>query len=115
MKYKKLISNPILRDTWIKAMCRELGRILKGYGATPGTNRVQFMTLEEIKNVPKDQVINYAHIIVDHRPHKEEEDHARITAGGNLIEYPEELITRTADIITTKILWNIVLSTPGVR
>ena len=33
--------------------------------------------------------------------------------GGNLVEYPYELTTRTADLITSKILWNNVISTPG--
>jgi hypothetical protein len=35
--------------------------------------------------------------------------------GGNLIEYPYELTTRTADLTTSKILWNSVISTPGAR
>ena len=35
----------------------------------------------------------------------------RITAGGNLIDYPGELTTRTADITTSKMLWNSVIST----
>jgi hypothetical protein len=30
----------------------------------------------------------------------------RITSGGNLIDYPGELTTRTADLTTSKILWN---------
>ena len=36
-----------------------------------------------------------------------------MTAGGNLISYPFELTTRTADITTAKILWNSVISTEG--
>ena len=39
----------------------------------------------------------------------------RITEGGNLIEYPGELTTRTADLTTSKILWNSVLSTEGAK
>ena len=38
-----------------------------------------------------------------------------VTAGGNLINYPGELTTRTADLSTTKILWNSVISTLGAR
>ena len=30
-KYKKLISDPLLRDTWSKAMCKELGRLAQGF------------------------------------------------------------------------------------
>ena len=103
-KYKKLILDPLLQDTWIKTMCRELDRNSQGYSTTPGTYAVQFMTLEEIKKIPKDWVITYAHIVVDHQTQKEEEDRVRITTGRNLIDYPDELTTRTADLITTKIL-----------
>eukprot|EP00804_Cyclotella_cryptica_P002895 CCRYP_009401-RA/>CCRYP_009401-RA protein AED:0.38 eAED:0.38 QI:0/0/0/1/0/0/2/0/237 len=35
--------------------------------------------------------------------------------GGNLINYPGELTTRTADLTTAKILWNSTISTPGAR
>ena len=35
----------------------------------------------------------------------------RITARGNLIKYTGELTTRTADLTTTKVVWNSVLST----
>ena len=36
-------------------------------------------------------------------------------SGGNLIKCPGELTTRTADITTTKLIWNIVISTKGTR
>ena len=35
--------------------------------------------------------------------------------GGNLIDYPYELTTRTADLTTSKVMWNSVISTPGAR
>ena len=33
-KYKKLIEDPLLRETWSKAMCKELGRLCQGFGDT---------------------------------------------------------------------------------
>jgi len=39
----------------------------------------------------------------------------RIMAGGNLINYPGELTSRTADPTTSKLMWNSVLSTKGVK
>ena len=39
----------------------------------------------------------------------------QITVGGNLIDYPYELTTRTADLTTSKVLWNSTISTPGAR
>jgi hypothetical protein len=43
-KYKKLIDDPLMRDVWSKAMCKELGRLTQGFGEigstyhTEGTN-----------------------------------------------------------------------------
>ena len=53
----------------------------------------------------------YANIVVDYRPQKEDPNRVRITAGGNLINYPGELTTRTTNLTTSKILRNSVLST----
>jgi hypothetical protein len=54
-------------------------------------------------------------VVVDHRPQKADPNRIRITAGGNLINYPGELTTRTADITTSKLHWNSVLSTPNAK
>jgi hypothetical protein len=35
--------------------------------------------------------------------------------GGNLIKYPFELTTSTADMLSLKIMWNSVISTPNAR
>jgi hypothetical protein len=35
--------------------------------------------------------------------------------GGNLIDYPGELTTQTADLVTSKILWNSIISTPNAK
>ena len=32
-----------------------------------------------------------------------------------MIDYPYELTTRTADLTTTKLMWNSTISTPGAR
>ena len=37
----------------------------------------------------------------------------RLTVGGNLIDYPGKLITPTADMLTSKLLFNITISTLG--
>ena len=59
--------------------------------------------------------VTYARIVVDSRPQKDDLNRVRITVGGNLIEYPGELTTRTADLTTTKLLWNSVISTKGAK
>ncbi|KAL7524496.1 hypothetical protein ACHAXR_001939, partial [Thalassiosira sp. AJA248-18] len=96
-------------------MCKELGRLAQGFEDTEGTDTVRFLTHEEIRDIPPDRTVTYARIVVDYRPQKSDPNRVRITAGGNLIDYPYELTTRTADLTTTKVLWNSVVSTPGAK
>lgn len=114
-KYKKLIRDPLTKAVWERAMCYELGRLSQGYLTEKGTNTVQYLTHKEILTIPTDRVVTYARIVVDYRPHKADPNRVRITAGGNLIEYPHELTTRTADLVTTKLVWNSVLSTKDAK
>jgi hypothetical protein len=87
-KYEKLANDPIMKDTWTKAMCKELGRLAQGYSNTEGTNTIFFMTIDEIKQISKDRTVTYARIVVDYRPQKDDPNRVRITVGGNLIDYP---------------------------
>ncbi len=73
------------------------------------------MTHDEIKLIPKDRTVTYAWVVVDSRPQKTDPYRIRITAGGNLINCPGELSTRTADLTTSKLMWNSVLSTVGAK
>ncbi|KAL7480669.1 hypothetical protein ACHAW6_006340, partial [Cyclotella cf. meneghiniana] len=73
------------------------------------------MSHNDIKQIPRDRTVTYARIVVDYRPQKDDPNRVRITVGGNLITYPGELTTRTADLTTAKILWNSTISTPGAR
>ena len=49
--------------------------------------------------------------MVDYRPEKEDPNRVRITAGQNLMRYPGELTTRAADMRTSNIIRNSVIST----
>ena len=70
-KYKQLIADPITREVWERAVCKELGRLTQGYGEigsiyhTKGTNTMRCLDLEGTKKVPCDRVITYAIIVVD--------------------------------------------------
>ena len=73
------------------------------------------MTWKEINQIPADLTVTYTRIVVDYRSQKKYPNKVRITAGGNLIKYPYEFTTRTADLKTSKIMWNSVISTPGAQ
>ena len=115
--YKKLSQDEVLGPTWRRGFGKEFGNLCQGDDLTgeKGTNALHVMSHDEIANIPADRVVTYARIVVDYRPQKADPNRVRITAGGNLITTPEEVTTRTADLVTTKILWNSVLSTPGAK
>ena len=73
------------------------------------------MTWNEINQIPADRTVTYEKIVVDYRSQKKDPNRVRITAGGKLIKYLYELTTITADLTTSKIMWNSVISTPGAR
>ena len=66
---------------------------------------------QEIPNTPKDHTVTNGCIIIDYIEQKEDTKIVRITASGNFIKYPGELTTKTANLKTSKILWNSVLRT----
>ncbi len=81
-----------------------------------GTNAMFVMTHDKIAHVLRaGKVFTYANPVVDHIPQKEDPNRIRITAGGNLINYEEELSVRTVDINTAKLHWNSVISTDEAR
>jgi hypothetical protein len=113
-QYRKLQHDPNLKDLWVPAMSKELHRLAQGKpGITKATNTIFFLPHDEIQNIPKDQTVMYACIVIDHRPQKEDPNCIRITLGGNRINYPFELTMRTTDMVSSKLLWNSTISTPG--
>jgi hypothetical protein len=60
-----------------------------------------FMSPAGIKTIPEDRTATYAQVVVDFWPQKEDRNCVRITVGGNLINYPREVATHTADMVTS--------------
>ena len=104
MNYDKLIAKDELRGVWMKAMCVELGRLAQRYQDTNGTDTFKFMTLERIARIPRDFMVMYVCIMVDYRPQKADPNRVQITIGSSLIGDPYKLTTRTADLITSKVM-----------
>ncbi len=84
-------------------------------GVTVGTNTIFYLTHAEIRCIPKDWTVTHTCIVIDHRPQKDDPNQFRITVGSNLIDYPYKLTTRTADMVSAKIMWNSVISSPGAK
>jgi hypothetical protein len=115
--YKKLMKDPVTAETWQTAFGKDFGGMCQGDNKTGviGTNAMFVMTPLEVTDMPKDRFATYANIAVDYWPQKEDPHRIRITAGGNLINHPGELTTRTADITMSKLHWTSVLSTQNAK
>ena len=116
--YKWLMHDPATAEVWQTAFGKDFGGMAQGDDKTgqTGTNSIFVMTHAKIKQAYADKVtFAYAKIVVDFRPQKEDPYRIRITAGGNLLTYRGNVSTRTADLSTSKLLWNSVLSTESTK
>ena len=94
---------------------KEIGRLAQGLeGVVEGTETMKFIKRDD---VPADRKKDVAHvrIVCDVRPEKEDKYRVRVTVAGNLINYPGNCGTPTADLLTVKLLFNSVISTPGAK
>ena len=81
-KYKTLIEDPLLRETWSKVMYKELGRLCQCFGETEGTDTRRFLVIEGIKNIPKDRVVTYAiFAIAQRKAFAAADERARVWSG----------------------------------
>ena len=112
MEYRHLIKNPKYREAWGRSFGNEIGRLAQGMpGRVTGTETIFFIHKTEVPtNRWKD--ITYGRICCNYREQKAEKNRTRLTVGGNLINYPGDCGTPTADMLTVKLLFNSVISTP---
>ena len=77
-----------------------------------GKNTIFFITKEKL---PAGKEVTYGRIVAKIRPQKAETHRTRLTVGGNLIHFPGDVTTPTADLIRAKIIFNSVLSTKNAK
>jgi hypothetical protein len=58
--------------------------------------------------VPKGCIPTYAKFVCAYKPHKADPYRVRMTVGGDRVEYPSEVETKTADLTVTKAILNSV-------
>jgi hypothetical protein len=108
MEYSVLMKDPRLQPLWTRDFGNGCGRLFQVIRDIPGTCTCFFI---ELKNIPNDRKITYGKIACDYKPHKKDKELARLTFGGNKINYSGDVATSKADITTFKILINGTLST----
>ena len=113
LNYKKLIDNEETSVIWNHSCANEFERLFQGIkGRIIGTKTFFFIPFHKL---PPGRKATYARFVCDIRPQKTETHRTRMTVGGDRINYPGDVDTKTADITTTKILLNCVVSTPNAK
>ena len=93
-------------------MVRELDQLAQGKCRQKGTDTKKFIKKHE---VPGRRRATYARIVVDYWPQKSDPNRVPLTVGGDRVDYPWDVSTPTADLITTKLLLNSTISTKGAK
>jgi hypothetical protein len=113
LDHRRLIQDETTFPVWNKAATNEFGRLSQVVGGRiEGSNTIFFIPRQA---KPKGKIVTYGRFVVDIRPNKTETHGVRLTVGGKLIQYPGDVSTRSADLTTSKCLWNSTISTEGVK
>jgi hypothetical protein len=97
---------------WQASNADEIGRLAQGHGAVKGTNTMFFIPVSAI---PRGRKATYLRVVSAMRPEKENPRRVRWTCGGDKVDYPFDVSTKTADLTTAKLLINSVLSSKNAK
>jgi hypothetical protein len=78
LKHQELITKLRYKIKWMRSTANEINRLYN-------TNTIRFIRRS---NIPKGRKLTYVSFVVDIKDHKEEKERARLTVGGDQIEYP---------------------------
>ncbi len=108
LKNRHLIKHPKYKGTWSNS----LGMEIRQLATTSET--IFFIRKTEIPHHRRGNV-TYGRIVCIYRKGKKDKYRTRITMGSNLINYPDNCGTPTADLLTVKPLLNSIISTPNAK
>jgi hypothetical protein len=108
----KALSKSSAGPHWMEEHCNKFGCLTQGHKDIKGTNTMQFI---QVMQIPPGHKATCHHPVCADRPNKENPRRVRGTVGGNLIDYPCEVSTKTAGLVTAKIMLNSTISTPDAR
>ena len=112
LEYRHLIKMETHKILWARSFASKLGRLFHGIRDISGTNTCTFICKSQ---VPSGIHPTYGKIVCSIQNHKDKRERTRLTVRGNWIEYTGNKATPTADLITSKLLFNPTISTPGAK
>jgi hypothetical protein len=108
LKYQHLMKQPKYKDVWTKSFGTEIRHL-----ATT-TETIFFIKKGDIPDDRKKDE-TYARIVCVFCDGKKDKYRTRITMGGNLVNYPGDCGTPTANLLAVKLLLNSIISTPNAK
>jgi hypothetical protein len=97
LEYHQLIQDETTFSVWNKA-ADEFELLDQGVrGRIEGSNTIFFIPRQAI---PKKKIVTFGRFVVDIHPNKTETHRVHLTMGGNLIQYPGDVSTCSADLTT---------------
>jgi hypothetical protein len=108
LEYCQLIQDGTTLPIWNKEAANAFGRLAQGAGGQIEVSNTIFLIPR--RAIPKGKNVTYGHFMVDIRPTKIETRRVRIAVGGNLLQYPGDVPTSLAYLISSKCLWNSTIS-----
>ena len=102
------------KDIWENSFENEIGQLAQGVGTRMPSreNTIFFITKNKL---PAGITVTYGIIVARIRPKKAETHLTRLTVGKILINFPGDDTTPIADLITSKLIFNSVLSTKTMK
>jgi hypothetical protein len=111
LNLRKLLQNMDTQPAWKIGNYNEYGRFFQGHkGGVKGTDPCFFIHHSAI---PKGRIPTYIKFVCAYKPHKADPHRMRTTVGGDRVEYPSEVATKTAELTVTKAILNSVCYTKG--
>jgi hypothetical protein len=90
------------KTIWSKSAANEFGCLAQGVGGrVKGTDTIKFIKKDDVP-YERWKDVTYGSFTWDVRPHTEEKECTRLTAGGDHINYPDGIGTPTADMTLFK-------------
>jgi hypothetical protein len=99
---------------WEAAAADEIGRLPQGHTRADGTTVAGTETIHfiNVSQIPTGRKATYLKIVAADKPNKAIKQRVRFTVGGDRVDYAGDCSTKTADLTTSKCLFNSVVSTP---
>jgi hypothetical protein len=111
LEYHQLTQDEPAFPVWNKEAATEFVRLAQGVvGTIEGSNTIFFIPRQAIL---KGKIVTDGRFVVDIHTNKTETHRVRLNVGGNLIQYPGDVSTRSGDLTTSKCLCNSTISTEG--